>query len=298
MTVEREPIFSRRVFAISDYEFSKDTLKFFKLTGFFKKRPVILKEIPVAEIENVESYWNELSITWNGVTNIFFKRNSLESFTDLRNKIRRMIEENVKNSQKNQLLLQRQTDYILTLESTFSLLDSLFDVLMALHEKRIDWLSINSHCKTLGQNLNLNTKTFPPLVLDFSMFSNAVLMQSTKEVADEALSILKLIYEYFNSLSKAEDTLVDIHPNFEDLTTLLVSYYTLNDLFLGKIVGDDDNTQEIRCLDLWLQKLAEQTNFKPDKEKLGWFIDRFGVEGTVGYIEGSRALYRDQLSAL
>jgi len=77
---------------------------------------------------------------------------------------------------------------------------------------------------------------------------------------------------------------------------VISAYFMLNDLFLGKVVGDKENTQEISQLEVVLQNLAQQTNFKvkPDEVKIN--IDKIGL-GTdkEKIIERTREIFKQQL---
>ena len=53
-----------------------------------------------------------------------------------------------------------------------------------------------------------------------------------------------------------------MHPNIADAKAAILASYTLNDLFLGKIVGEKDNQKESQALEITLQNLAKDTNFK------------------------------------
>src|SRR5665647_863502 len=67
-TQEKSPENKRPKFkslAIIKYEISDNKIKFFDAKGFPKKRWVLIKEIPIQEISDVESFGNELKITWN-----------------------------------------------------------------------------------------------------------------------------------------------------------------------------------------------------------------------------------------
>ena len=86
----RKAIFLRKLILVTEYQLSDNTIKFFDAKGLLKKRLVLIKEIPINEITCVESFGNELSITSNGVTNLFYMKYDSQSVTELREKIRRM----------------------------------------------------------------------------------------------------------------------------------------------------------------------------------------------------------------
>jgi len=294
----KESLYPRRIFAICDYELSKSVLKFFNTKGVLKKRLVLVREIPVGEIDSVESYWNELSVTWNGVTNIFFKKNSYESFSTLRDKINVLLEEHKKSLQKEENFVKIKSDIILNLDSTLPVVDRVFDILFFLRRKRIDWNQINNCCINLGQALNLTPQTLPSLALDFSKLSSAVTIQSANGVVDEVFRLLKTIYEYFNGLP-IDDFLSDVHINIKDTIVIVNSYFILNDILLGKIVGQKDNLREIRFFENLLKNLDDEANYKVKIDELKISIDSVNLEGDLeAFVDNVRTTFKEPLSEL
>jgi len=293
-----EKLLPRRVFKVSDFEISNGILKFFNSKGLIRKKTVIVSEIPISEIGNVESYRNELSVTWNGVNNIFFKKNSFKSFTELRDKLRSMLEESKISLEKNAKLGQRKIELSTTIKAIVPVVDTCFDILMSLNLKIPNWKHIAQLCSNLDQNLTINNKELPSLTLDFSKISPAVELQETQNVANEVRIPLKSIHEYFGEL-KVKDDLADMHPNLQETATLVDSYYTLNDIFFGKVVGDKDNKQEYQHLEDSLLYLSEATNFKVNVDKIRVSIDRFDVEDDKDTVVGdTREIFTAQLSQL
>ena len=136
---EKELPFSRRIFAISEYELSNDTLKFFDEKGLLKKQLVLIRQIPVYEITSIESYWNELSVTWNGITNLFFMKNSFESFSKLRDQIKDLLDQQRKDLEFKGKADERRADLTSVMEASIGVVDISFDMLMGLREKRVNW---------------------------------------------------------------------------------------------------------------------------------------------------------------
>lgn len=86
----RKAIFLRRLIVVTEYQLSDDAISFFDIEGLVKKRLVLIKQIPFKEITHVENFGNELSITSNGVSDIFYMKYDSQSVTELREKIRSM----------------------------------------------------------------------------------------------------------------------------------------------------------------------------------------------------------------
>jgi hypothetical protein len=288
----------KEAFTVTDFEASNDTLKLFKTKGFFKKTPVLLMQIPIDEISRVESYRNELSVTWNGATNVFFKKNSSESFSQLRDKIRAIIDEHQEALQKKQISESKETDLITIINGVVPFVDVCFDVLMLLHPKRANWSLINQRCAFLPQNLTLTTQTLPPLTLDLSGFSQAVTTQQPEAVSKQAYSLLKTIHTYFINLIP-DDEAFDGQLNFHRSVVLIDSYLALNDVFLGKTVGDKDNQKEKAFVETSLTALSYETGFKMNLEELNTAFARFDAQtDREGTIENTRCIFKQQLRQL
>jgi hypothetical protein len=291
-------LYPRRVFAVTSFELSNGVLEFYDLKGLLKKKSILVRKIPVKEIDFVETYWNEISITWNGISNIFIKKDSFESFSDLRNKIRALLEENQANLQKRQNANLKQTELIAFINGVTPVVDICFDVLMLLHSKRADWSKITQISVNMLQDLTLTGETLPPLSLDFSSFSYAIASKKPEVVSTEAYSLLWAIHDYFFGL-KPDNNKADEHPNFRIEIALIDSYYTLNDIFLGKIVEDKDTEKENRFLEESLKGLAEATGFRVDAEELKVGFARFDVEDNKdSLVVNMRAIFKAQFSQL
>ncbi len=291
-----DSLFPRRVFTVSDYEVSNDVLKFFILKGLFWKKQVLVKEIPVHEIDSVESYWNELSVTWNGVTNIFFKKNSFESFSDLRDKLRGMLKEYQETLESNERASLIKKDLI----GIIPIVDGCFDILMSLREKGVSWLSVKKYYyNNLSRNCNLKNEILPSIVLDFSELSEAIDKELPRKVAKEIHSILEIIHDYFYGFSSQIVEFPEGHPNFQDMISFVDSYYTLNDILFGKVLGEVENPRENEYLEGLLKKLFDETNFKVNFDELKTCFSALSSEDdSEGIIADARGIFREKLSEL
>lgn len=293
-----KPKSKRKGIAIDKYEIKENLLKFFVMKGLFKKRWVVIKEIPIAEISNVESFGNELSITWKDATDLLVLKKKSETFTALREQVLALLEERQITLEKDNKASLRRSDLLGLINSTVGVVDLSFDLLMGLQVKRVDWSMLEGHSKSLGPSISFSGQTIPSLTIDFSNISSAINNQVVKETSKETLSVLKTIYGYFDGL-KLEEDLSEPHPNFKDAKAVVTAYYTLNDLLLGKIVGDKDSKKEVAWLETVLQGLAAETNFKVSFEELTSCIDRMGVEvDGESVVEDARGIFRQQLKML
>ena len=280
---------------IVKYEISENVLKFFVAKGLFKKRWVAIKEIPINEITGVESLGNELTVTWKGVTDSFVIKKKGESLSKLRDQIQGLLDEQQKTLESNTKASLRRSDLAEVINGSVGVVDLSFDMLMGLQVKIVNWASLETYANDLGENLNFAGQTMAPLSLDFSKVTDAIKNQVPKKVSQETFNVLKSIYGYFDEL-KLEEDLQEAHPNFRDAKAAILAYYTLNDLLLGKIVGEKDNKKESLVLETALQNLAKETNFKVNFEDLMDSFDKMGSDVDVeSVIEDSREIFKEQL---
>jgi hypothetical protein len=188
---KKESLSSRQIFAISEYELSNDTLKFFKVEGLLKKKRLQIKEIPIYEITKIDSYGNELNVTWNGVTSLFSSKNRIKSFSELQQKILVMQEEHQKNLELNEKTNLRKTDLNSIIPASMETIDLSFNILMGLNLKRINWKPLQGYSDNLKENLNLQLQTMNPLMLNFSKIASAIIKQDPKKTSKEVYTILK-----------------------------------------------------------------------------------------------------------
>ena len=103
------------------------------------------------------------------------------------------------------------------------------------------------------------------------------------------------MYGYFNGLN-LDDDLKENHPNFQDAKAVISAYFMLNDLLLGKVVGDKKNKEEISELESVLLNLAAETNFKVNIDELKSTINKIDVDSNrESIIERSREIFKQQL---
>ena len=70
----------------------------------------------------------------------------------------------------------------------------------------------------------------------------------------------------------------------------------MNDLFLGKIVGEKDDQKESQVLDITLQNLAKDTNFKINYQDLKVNFDKIdSYAESENIIESIREIFKEQL---
>ncbi len=293
-----KPKLKRKGVVINRYEIKDEKIRLFVTQGFFKKRWLLVGEIPVYEISNIETSGRELSLTWNNAEYVFTLKNKKESFGGLRDLVLGLIEEHRKVEAHNQSVNQRKSDLTAAINASTPIVDASFDVLMGLHEKRINWQIEESYAASLGNGLNINGKSMPPLILDFAKISEAIKKQTPKETSNAAFAALKAIHEYFDGLKAEEDP--DLGRINKTAKNALLAYYTLNDLLFGRIIGEKDNNKELVALENTLQDLASSSNIRMIAEELKANMDRFGTAetGNRTLVVDTRALLGDQLKQI
>jgi ribosomal protein S25 len=201
--------------------------------GHFKKQKEIAKEIPLADVENIDRLGNEISITWKGVTETFVTEKA-ELAGTIYEKVTEALKEKTKMSEDKEAAKQKRNELAQTLNVSMGVVDSLFDVLRSL-QGRVDWNRLEDHLKLSEENArSLAVQKIDTTNLEFTKLSLAVKGRLTEGIAKEADSILRSLYEDFSELAKNEFS-EQIHPNYQDAKTAITAYYTLNDFILGAI---------------------------------------------------------------
>ena len=284
--------------AVGKYEIAEDKVKFSIMKGFAKKRWVIVKEFPIYEITAVESIKNWISFTWKGEAYPFVLKKKTDSFVKLQEQIQGMQEENQKALQKKEHAALRKTELLGAVNTVLPIVDSSFDILIGLHGKRVNWTRIEGYMQTFANPLSFKAQTLMPLDIDFANVSAAAKAQAAKDTSKETFAVLKAIHDYFNAFKPEEDA-VDTSPNFEQTKTLVSAYYTLNDLFLAKAVGEKDSIKELSALEGQLKDLADKTSFKLSIEELKQSLNAPQSEEDSGdTLSDARLLFREQLKLL
>jgi hypothetical protein len=191
----------------------------------------------------------------------------------------------------------RRNELVEVINASIGIVDLSFDILIGLHKKRINWQLLEGYSKAFGETLSFTGQSMPSLNLGFLKISSAIKNQVPKETSKEAYSILKVIYGYFDSLSFDDDLKASV-PNFLSTKAIILSYYTLNDLLLGKAVGDKENKKEAHQLESVLQILTNDSSFKVNIEELMVSIGKVIPENDLEtFIDNSRGIFKEWLSS-
>jgi hypothetical protein len=284
--------------SVTKYEIAEDKIKFQDTRGLYKKRWVTVKEFPIYEVSAVESSANWLSLIWKGETHSFLLKNKTDSFAKLQEQIQSMLQDHKTALEKQEKATLRRTELLKALDAFLPIIDSSFNILMGLHQKRVDWSRIEASMQPLYSNFSFKAQSLSTLEIDFSNVAATVKNQAVKETSKETFNVLKTIHDYFQGL-KTQDDLAEVTPNFEHIKAVIMAYYTLNDLLLAKITGEKDSKEEVSYLDSRIRVLSESTNVKLGSETLLAIVNRLDVGvNRSDVVDAARALFWEQLKLL
>ena len=275
-----------------------NTIKFHVEQGRLKKQKEIAKEIPIADIESVERVGNELNVTWKGVTDRFVIEKA-ELAETIHAKITEALDAQRKTLEaKEEVQKQKLNELTQALGNALKIADSLFDILRSLHG-RVDWNRVESHLKCSKENIRRFADQKGVVNLDFAKLSSAMKEHLPEEISKEAYSILRALFEYFNGLTSQGESSAQIHPNHDDAKKVILAYYTLNDIILGTVVGDEEVGKESNELLMVIDDLAKGTGLKINVDAVKDVVNKLGVEKEKeSVIEESRAVFVQQLKEL
>jgi len=284
----------QKIMTVSKYELSDNKVKFFAIKGLMKKKVVIINEIPIQEITSIESFGNELTLSWEGIVYKFVLKNKSKSFSELCGQIKDQLEEQLKIMSKNKDTNIIKMELIENISASRVFINILFNILINFHQRRVDWSLLESYSQRLENGLSLTGKIFVSFELNFSEIVSAVKRQNPKETIKKTYNALVAIFEYFNNLNPT-DYPNENSPDIESSKTVILTYYTLNDLLLGRIIDDKDAINEGLLLNKIIsQYIIEKTNDEVKIEKLNDSLNRLGVEGNLDdVIEESRAIFTE-----
>ena len=271
---------------------AEDTIRFQTSKGRLKKRKNAVKEIAFADIEAVKRVGNQLSLTAKGVTDVFILESPalLETISARANE-RLSLQKAWLEEQEAQKKAARKA-----ISVSLGIVDSLFDVLLGLQEKWVDWDSVEADFKCSREN-TANLLKDQAVTLDFSALEEAVQQQVPKETSKQTYNLLAALHEYFALLAVLDTLGEDTHPNYRDAKTALLAYYTLNDLILSLTVGDKDTQKETTALSTLLEKLPNADASKEKITELTELVNRLVKErGNEDSAEEARTAFRSFLS--
>jgi hypothetical protein len=192
----------------------------------------------------------------------------------------------------------RANELVGVISASIGVVDLCFDILIGLEKRHINWEVLEGYSKVFGETLIFPVQSMPPQSFSFQKIASAIDSQNPKETSKEAYNILKVVFGYFES-SSFDDDLEAGAPNFKSAKDIILSYYTLNDLLLGRVVGEKENKKEIHQLESVLQTLADSGDFKVDINALMASIDEVKPGTEVESVAANcRGLFKEQLKQM
>ena len=272
-------------------EISNDALKFYIEVGRFRKQRKIAREIPFAEISSFEKLGNDLNVVWKDATNVFAleEARQAEVFCEKISQAlaeRKKIEE-VKVAQDKEVRNheERSLNFMEAAESLFMLLRNL--------NGRVDWKSVESSYIRFEENTVKFLETSNSLNIELKPLHTAVQERRSRETAEKAFVALKTLYEHYNKLALAVNVEDKNGQRQRDTKMIVHGFYVLNDIALGKVVGDSQMSQEYADLLKTLDELAKLPGWRIDTSSIKEFLEKPSVE-----IAGHDGVFNDAFSML
>jgi hypothetical protein len=311
-------------------EFSDNTLRFYVERGRFKKTSDLVREIPLADVENAVAVDKEFSVTWKGVADVFDVESAEsakalcdevnaarmqpqevveasvepakpveEMAKEVKAALREEVEEVEEASQQQPPEVQKLFALGKAVGVALDVADSLFDVLRCL-QGRVDWNRVESALQRSKESAEgFSGEELSTVRLDFKGLSSAVKLHRASEGGKETFGVLKSLFEYFKGLNVPAEQLQKTHPSCEDARKMVLADYTLNDLALGVVVGDAEVEKEGGELAAVLEDLSKETGVAIDVAAVKAVVSRLVAEKAAeSVVAESKAVLRKQLEEL
>ncbi len=282
-------------------EFTDTAVKFYVVSGRFRKQRKIERDIPLAEIESVERLGDDLSVMWKGTTETFAIKQSSQVdtvYAGLTANLAKRKEETETHVTLNEN--ETRTKLAQMTVNAIEIADFLFKILRNLHG-RTDWKLVEDSYKQFEEkavkfaSLNANK-----LSLDLRPLSLAIQEHRAKDAAKETFASLKALYYGFYAVVTSVNGSEQLHPNPSDANHTIQSVYVVNDIMLGAIVGDEEITKENIELLKILDDLAKLPDSKIDVNAVKSSVEKIGTdkEKQEQFVEDIRLMLEQQLKEL
>jgi hypothetical protein len=251
-------------------------LKFYVETGRFRKHRQIIREIPFAEVENVEQQGNDLSIFWKDTKDVFAiaKPSQVEPVLQ---RIMAALKEHTKETETKIVTDQQGKE---TTQLTVKILDtsdSLFSILKNLHG-RLDWNLMETNFQSVQENVKNLANQPNSLCIDLTQLSAAVQERRLKEISGTTFDVLKALYVHFDELFSPSENAEQFHLNCQDSRMIMQANYISNDMLLGAVVGDNTLEKEGAELMKILDSLSKLPSSKIDTNAIKAELDKLCAE--------------------
>ena len=171
-----------------------------------------------------------------------------------------------------------------------NIIDSLHDLLMDLHG-HTSWMDIENDltrcklAKALEGKISLEN-------LNFRNLSILIKNKKAKEAANEIAALIETLHKEVSTL-KGKDVSEKTQIEYSSLKSVILAYFTLNDVLLGQALGDEELEKE----KIELAKVLDGFSEKKGNGLFAEFTDRLKLQKTGKLsVDKSRASIRKQLN--
>jgi hypothetical protein len=275
-----------------------DIVKFYVETGRFRKHRKIIREIPLADVENVERQGNDLSIFWKDTTDVFAiaKPSQVEPVLQ---RIMAALKEHTKEAETKTVTDQKGKETAQMTAYALETSDSLFSILKNLHGQ-LDWNLMETTFQHVQENVKNLASQPNSLCIDLTQLSVAVQERRPKEISDKTFDVMKAIYGHFDELVSPDENAEQFHLNRQDSRMIIQANYISNDMLLGAVVGDDAMEKEGAELMKVLDSLSKLPGSKIDTNAIKAELDKLCAEkeNRVAVVEGMHLMLGQKLREL
>jgi hypothetical protein len=176
-----------------------------------------------------------------------------------------------------------------TFETFAKILDPLFDILMELNGQ-VNWNEIDNfltRCR-LAKAIGIKQATENLNFLNLSVY---VKMRKSKDISQETKSLIKQLHKNA-SLLGSKESLEEPQSKFDSMKSTIFSYFFLNDILLGQVLGDNAIAEERIELANTLNNIQQ----KAKSHLFAQFILLLKKKGANISIDESRTLLRKLLN--
>jgi len=277
-------------------ELSGGTLFFYTRKGLLRKKRIIVREISLLDIIDMKYSASELTIKWRSqdtVEDVFIadgrqlealKGLAIALEESLREYERREKEKAEMERRRREELQKKAEEQREKLVQIFvyaaKIVDALFGILRSL-ESRTKWDDAEEYLESSMKNIKALQRDVPALSLDFTKLSLAVRGHYRQETIDETYNILSQLYDHFvnTPFIEEDEEIKNIHPNLQDMRTLISAYYMINDIILGVMVEDENIQDEIDHFLELMEKAKNVEALKIDIDEIREALNRLLIEG-------------------
>jgi hypothetical protein len=171
-----------------------------------------------------------------------------------------------------------------------NIIDSLHDLLMDLHG-HTSWMDLENDltrcklAKALEGKISLEN-------LNFRNLSILIKNKKAKEAANEIAALIETLHKEVSTL-KGKDVSEKTQIEYSSLKSVILAYFTLNDVLLGQALGDEELEKE----KIELAKVLDGFSEKKGNGLFAEFTDRLKLQKTGKLsVDKSRASIRKQLN--